>query len=129
MNPRKVYAIDHGLVRACVPSPTRDLGHHFENAVYLELRRRGTVLGYHLTEAGHEVDFVFEARDGERQLVQACADLSDEATRARELRALTTASRETGIDALTIVTPGTERTERAEGREVKVVPAWRWLVE
>ncbi len=75
------------------------------------------------------VFLVFEARDGERQLVQACADLSDEATRARELRALTTASRETGIEALTIVTQGTERTERADGCEVKVVPAWRWLLE
>jgi hypothetical protein len=37
VNPRKgSYAIDHGLVRACVGRRSEDLGHHLENLVYLE---------------------------------------------------------------------------------------------
>lgn len=97
MNPRKVYAVDHGLVRACIPTATRDFGHHLENVVYLALRRRGTVVGYHLTGDGQEVDFVFEDQAGERQLVQACADLTDPVTHRREVSALAKAAAATDL--------------------------------
>jgi predicted AAA+ superfamily ATPase len=83
-NPRKVYAIDHGLVRACVPAHSAEVGHLLENLVYLELRRRGTVLGYYLTADGFEVDFVFEDRQGARALVQSCADMGNPSTRERQ---------------------------------------------
>ena len=129
MNPRKVYAIDHGLVRACVPAAARDVGHHLENLVYLELRRRGTVLGYHLTKAGHEVDFVFERRNGERELIQACADLEDPSTLEREVRALREAVGETGIEKATLVTLQGDRRITSDGVEIRVAPAWQWLLE
>ncbi len=129
MNPRKVYAIDHGLVRACVPAASRDIGHHLENIVYLELRRRGSVLGYHLTKAGHEVDFVFEGAAGRRELIQACAELSDAATLEREVRALRDAVAETGIDIATLVTLREERRIDVDGVEIRVVPAWQWLLQ
>jgi uncharacterized protein len=95
VNPRKVYAIDHGLVRACVAAGQDDLGHYLENMVYLELRRRGEVRGYQMSKSGREVDFVASAPDGGLQLVQACAVLGDAATRAREVDALAEAMRET----------------------------------
>lgn len=129
MNPRKVYAVDHGLVRACIPTATRDFGHHLENVVYLALRRRGTVVGYHLTEDGQEVDFVFEDLAGERQLVQACADLADPATHRREVAALAKAAAETGITTATIVSEQTAAIERVDGIDVRIVPAWQWLCE
>jgi len=39
-NPKKVYAIDNGLVDAVSTSASRNLGHRLENAVYLHLRAR-----------------------------------------------------------------------------------------
>ena len=127
VNPKKLYAIDHGLVQACIPSRSTDTGHQLENIVYLQLRRRGTVLGYHLTASQREVDFVHE-HAGEQELVQACATLADAATREREVTALTEAMQETGIAAATIVTlDEEERIEVASGT-IQVTPAWRWLV-
>jgi predicted AAA+ superfamily ATPase len=128
MNPRKVYAIDHGLVRACVPVATRDQGHHLENLVYLELRRRGSVLGYHLTKAGHEVDFVFEAANGERELIQVCADLAEPETRERELRALRDAVEETGIEVSTVVCLQPAASGRGDGTDTRIVQASEWLL-
>lgn len=128
VNPRKVYAVDHGLVRACVGQRSDDVGHHLENLVYLELRRRGELHGYHVTATGREVDFVAGPR-GELQLVQVCASLGEGATREREIQALGEAVAELRPDTATIVTLAEEERIVVDGHQVRVVPAWRWLLE
>jgi predicted AAA+ superfamily ATPase len=128
VNPRKVYAIDHGLVRACVGRRSEDLGHHLENLVYLELRRRGEVHGYHLTATGREVDFV-AGSEGAIHLVQVCASLGNAATREREVGALVEAMAELHQEDATIVTLAEEEQIDAGDRRIRVVPAWRWLLE
>ena len=128
VNPKKVYAVDHGLVRACVASASTDLGHHLENIVYLHLRRTGEVLGFHLTESLREVDFVVD-RQGKLALVQACASVATPATRERELTALGEAMSETGIRDATIVTWDEAGIAEANGRTVRIAPAWQWLLE
>lgn len=129
VNPRKVYVVDHALARAADPGMENALGHALENIVYLELRRRGEVLGYHVTSTGREVDFVAADIEGRRTFVQVCASLDDAATREREWRSLTDALAETKVDRALLVTMAAEGTERFAGREVRVVPAWRWLLE
>lgn len=129
MNPRKVYAVDHGLVRACVASGRDDTGHHLENIVYIELRRRGEVLGYHSTASGREVDFVFRDQQGDLHLIQACAELDSAATRARELLALGEAMGEVTAASACIISLVEEGVETVEGRKVELVPAWRWLAQ
>jgi predicted AAA+ superfamily ATPase len=129
VNPRKVYAVDHGLVRACVAPASDEVGHHLENIVYLALRRRGEVLGYHLTNSDREVDFVATTPGGTPELFQVCARLADAATRERELKALAEAVAETGIRTATIVSRDEEGEEEVEGCRVRIVPAWRWLLE
>jgi predicted AAA+ superfamily ATPase len=56
--------------------------------VLLELLRRKMEVSYLRTASGYEVDFVAFSPDGAVLLIQACADLSDSATHAREVRAL-----------------------------------------
>jgi uncharacterized protein len=129
VNPRKVYIVDHALARAAAPSPGEELGHVLENIVYLELRRRGDVLGYHVTATGREVDFVASDPAGERCLVQVCATLEAPETRDRELRSMAEAMAETKIERAVLVTMATDGVERIEGRVIPVVPAWRWLLQ
>ena len=105
-NPRKVYSVDTGLSRAVNPGAGRDMGHLFENLVYLDLRRRGCEVFYYLTGDRKECDFVARFPDGETRLYQACWDPSDEETLGRESRALEAAMREIGVGG-EIVTPGT----------------------
>jgi len=128
-NPRKSYPVDLALSRTAAFAKPDDVGHRLENLVYLELRRRGfRDLGYLDTRDGHEVDFCGRAPDDALHLVQACASLGDAATRARELRALASGMAEVGVDRATVVTLYDEEVIRLDGGEVRVVPAWRWLL-
>ena len=92
--PRKVYPIDQGLLPLYELDGRRNLGHALETVVLLELLRQGAEVGYVRTSDGFEVDFHARFPDGRRELIQVCADLSDGATRRRELRALEQALQE-----------------------------------
>lgn len=128
-NPRKCYPVDPGLAVMASSEAGRDLGHRLETAVYLELRRRGCSASYFDTKKGFEVDFLVKSPTGEKGLPQVCADLSDEATRERETRALEAAMAETKLDRGTVITlDGLEEGE-LDAPGVRVVPAWRWLLE
>jgi predicted AAA+ superfamily ATPase len=129
-NPRKAYPVDPALARTAAFAKPEDVGHRLEDLVYLELRRRGLAeLGYLETEDRFEVDFCARDVEGEVHLVQVCASLTDPATRARELRALDAAMAELRLSTATLVTLYEEETVPVGGGQVRVVPAWRWLLE
>ncbi len=87
-NPRKIYAVDPGLVTAYAVAAGRDIGQLFENLVYLALRRAGCRVAYYRTRSGFEVDFVARYPDGRLVLYQVAADVSSPKTLEREMRAL-----------------------------------------
>ncbi|MBI5490678.1 MAG: ATP-binding protein [Deltaproteobacteria bacterium] len=127
--PRKCEVIDPGLARAVSWRAAQDRGHLLENVVYLELRRRGAEPRYVVTRAGHEVDFLARWPDGSRELVQVCESLARPDTRERELRALEEAFAEGRAGRAVVVTLHEEETVRVKRRSVRVVPAWRWMLE
>lgn len=88
VNPRKVYPEDNGLMALFDTSGKPDAGHALETAVLHELLRRGAAVDYVVTPGGFEVDFCARWPEGRTWLVQVCADLSNAATLAREVRAL-----------------------------------------
>lgn len=96
-NPKKIYAIDTGLVRAMTFDPGKDLGRLFENLIYLDLRRRGFEIYYYLTSDRYEVDFLVQTRKGEKELIQVTWDMTDVETKKREERALAVAMSELNI--------------------------------
>ncbi len=129
VNPRKCYLIDPALAAATSFRASRDLGHLLENIVYLELRRRGCSVWYVNASSGYEVDFLAQDRMGGQALIQVSADLSDPRTRRRELRALEAAMEEREIERGTLITLREEGSIDLAGRPVRLVPAWRWLLE
>jgi predicted AAA+ superfamily ATPase len=98
-NPRKVYAIDPGLVTAYTYAFGRNTGQLFENVVYLALRRKGYRLAYYVTRSGYEIDFVAQDITGKAVLYQVASDLGDRETRDRELRALREAEEELQLES------------------------------
>lgn len=128
---RKPYLIDTGLLSALTSGVMPVTGKQLENAVYLELRRRGLrndLSLFHYRPAGErEIDFM--VRDGHEttEIIQVCLDISAIETRTRELRALETAAERYPNAALTIVTAnegGSMLT--ASGKHVTVVPAFEF---
>ena len=88
VNPRKAYPVDPGLIPVFDRTGRANTGHALETAVLVELERRGFDVTYLRTAEGYEVDFLARSAGGDMELIQVCADLSDPATAARELRAL-----------------------------------------
>lgn len=94
VNLRKVYPVDPGLIPVYERTGRLNLGHALETAVLVELERRGYEVSYVRTNEGFEVDFLARSPEGRWMLLQVCADLSDAATREREVRALVSATAE-----------------------------------
>ena len=91
VNPRKAYPVDPGLIPVFDRSGRANVGHALETAVLIELERRRREVTYVRTPEGYEVDFLARDATGGIELIQVCADASDTATAARELRALAAA--------------------------------------
>lgn len=103
-NPRKIYTIDSGLIYAYSSSATANLGHLFENLVYIELRRRGYEVYYYLTQDRYEIDFLAKDKQNKFHLYQVVWDVSDPDTMHRETRALKAAEEELKIKG-ELITP------------------------
>ena len=90
VNPRKSYPVDAGLINVFDRTGRANVGHALETAVLVELERRRYETTYVRTPEGFEVDFLARG-DGAPELIQVCADASEEPTATQELRALTAA--------------------------------------
>ncbi len=73
-NPRKIYAIDTGMVSVNSRSFSNDDGRKFENMVFLSLRRRYNEVFY-FSEKG-ACDFVFFTKGKPEGLIQVCLKLT-----------------------------------------------------
>jgi predicted AAA+ superfamily ATPase len=94
VNPRKAYPVDSGLIPVYEQAGRANLGHALETAVLIELERRGYEVSYVRTRDGFEVDFLAQSPESEWTLLQICSDLSNSATREREVSALLSARAE-----------------------------------
>ena len=127
-NPKKVYCIDHALVTSVSSGVLINSGHLLENLVFTALRRSHPDVYYYKTKTGKEVDFIVPLRGRSRLLVQVCESLAEPQTRKRETVALSEAMAELGAKTGIIVTRNEEEQIDAEGGTIKVVPAWRFLL-
>ncbi len=104
-NPQKLYLCDLGLAQACEPWLDQNNGRRFENACFIYLRALPDFsnISYYITQSGKEVDFLYENASGDKYLVQACWDLSNE-SKDREILALSEAMAELKINRGAIIT-------------------------
>lgn len=125
--PKKVYGIDTGLIKSVGFSFSENKGKLIENAVFLQLRRKHNDIYYYKTAKGYEVDF-FLPKDG--LLIQSVQDFGSLETQERELRALVdTANEQRKAKNLVIVTESDKLELKREGKQIKVVPLYEWLLQ
>jgi hypothetical protein len=128
----KVYAVDWALADAITPGGGIDESRRLENLVYLHLRRLGHLVSYYRTRKGHKIDFVAlpaKPRASKGTLVQVCLRIDAPDTLERELRGIPETMRFLDLDAALVITRDHEETIIADGVSVRVIPAWKWMLE
>lgn len=132
-NPSKIYSIDVALSNSISFKFSRNIGHSYENIVFLELLRRNRELYYWRSGRGAEVDFVIKKGLEIVEAIQVCFSLADEKTRKREFQALKEAKDELRVGLLTVITEDEEATvaiDSADGdAEINIIPLWKWLLQ
>lgn len=132
---KKAYGIDTGLVNSVAFQFSENSGKIMENAVMLDLKRRGdyfesgTKIYYWRDNYGKEVDFAVKKRNKITNLIQVCQSLANFEAKEREIKALLKASEELSCNNLLIITASDEGVEKAEGKKIVIIPLWKWLLK
>ena len=124
INPRKVYAIDTGLISVLSLSKTEDKGRKLENMVYLHLRRKYSEL-YYFDDKG-ECDFVAFKNGKVDILIQVCFVLNPDNI-DREVKGVLQAMKFFNVDTAEIVTFSDSDKIESEGYFIDVIAAYDFL--
>lgn len=125
----KYYFIDNGMRNAVILPQSGDDDKLLENAVFLHLRRfLDPMRKISYFSEDYECDFVVQRDENIEMLIQVCWTLMDAQTFSRELRGLKAASVITGCKNCTIITFDEEMESDYEGLTIKIIPAWKWLL-
>ena len=126
VNPKKVYVIDNGLADVNSVSFSSNKGRMLENSVFLDLRRSGKEVFY-FKEKG-ECDFLVKEKNKVTQAIQVCYDLNED-NKGREIDGLMEALETFGLSEGLILTFNQQDTLKFDGKNVAVLPVWRWSKE
>jgi len=124
VNPRKIYAVDTGLVGANSSSYTDDNGRMLENLVFLHLRRKTKDI-YYFSEKG-ECDFVTFNKGNIQEVIQVCYTLNPD-NLDRELNGIFEALEFFNVKEGKIISFNQTDHFEKEGRKVEVIPCHEFL--
>ncbi len=126
VNPKKVYAIDTGLVNVNSASFTDDSGRQLENMVYLHLRRRYKDIFYF--SAKGECDFIVSDKGNIQAVIQVCYHLNAD-NLDRELNGMTEALGFFKLDEGLLITHAQRDLFEKDGKKIVVLPAHEYLMD
>jgi predicted AAA+ superfamily ATPase len=127
-SPKKIYFIDNGLVGQIGFAFSGNMGSRLENAVYVELRRREQEIFYYHDK--QECDFVVRENAHIIKAYQVTSSLADADIRRREINGLVAAMDAFGLKEGVIITlDESEELSLDNGREIRVIPFYRWVFE
>jgi len=118
---KKRYFFDNGLLNNFLFDPETKL---LENIVAIDLKKKygDDLFFYHRNV---EVDFFIPK---ERRAIQVSYNMTNDATRQREITALLKLSEVYGLDKLEIITFDEKSTFQKNGVTIQIIPVWKWLL-
>jgi hypothetical protein len=128
INPKKIYAIDQGLITAYTIKPEFEIASRLENLVFCQLRRMTQQIFYYKTNSGKEVDFLVINSQGEIQLIQVSVSLMNPDTKKRETVAIIEAMDELSLDTATIITIENDEKIDSDTGSIYCISLWKWLL-
>jgi predicted AAA+ superfamily ATPase len=124
--PRKLYAIDHGLLNAVRFSSSEDKGRILENIVFMELRRHFQEIYYHSENV--ECDFIIMSGRQISHCFQACWSIENKDTLEREIKGLFEAMNVHKLKQGMILTNDDHADFEREGKKIIVRPFWHFAL-
>ena len=124
-NPRKVYCIDNGFGTNIGFRFSEDKGRFLENLVFIELKRNDKEV-YYYSDKG-ECDFVIKEGIKIKEAIQVCYELNDE-NREREINGLIGALDKFNLNEGLILTFNQDDELKVDGKKIKVLPVWKWIL-
>ena len=127
-NPSKIYTIDTALSQSISFQFSKNLGHIYENIVFLELKRQNKEIYYWKDKEGREVDLAVRSGREIEEMIQVYYQMNNPDTRNREIKALIKAHQKFKKAKLTIITDDEEDSYRTDNVSIKMIPLWKWLL-
>lgn len=122
---KKIYSVDNGLRNQVSFRFSEDSGKLLENVVFLQLKRNGAEVYYYKNK--RECDFLIKEKNKITMAVQV-TDILTEANKERELNGLLTAMDSFNLKKGLIITRNQDEKMKVNGREIYVVPIFKWLL-
>jgi len=126
VNQKKVYSIDNGFSRVNSGSFSEDKGKMLENMVFLALRKKHKEIFYF--QEKNECDFVIKEGTKITKLIQVCYNITEQ-NKDREINGLLESMKEFKLNSGLILTYNQDDEFKTEGKTIKVLPVWKWLLE
>ncbi len=124
-NPKKLYAIDNGFKKLFSISISDDYSKLYENMAFLHLRRKSREVYYF--KQTQEVDLYM--KEDKEYLVNVSYAIEDEKMLQREVKALLKGMTYFKLDSSYLVTANRDETIEIEGKQIIILPMWKWLLE
>ena len=118
----KIYLVDTGLARKV---STVDKGRLLENAVFLELKRKGFEIFY--TNQDGECDFIIKRSNGDHEVLQVTWEL-EEHNLEREMKGLIRTCNMLNLKTGKIITFDQEESYTQENVIIDAIPFWKWIL-
>ena len=128
INPKKVYAIDSGLVKVNSASFSEDAGRILENLVFLNLMKKYRKEDIFYFQDKNECDFVIKEKTKISKAIQVCYELNEE-DKEREINGLIEALEKFNLKAGMILTYNQEDEIKIKDKKIIIKPVWKWLLE
>lgn len=123
--PKKVYATDNGFINAVSFTFSENYGWLLENTVFLGIRSRADKPYYY--RGKNECDFVLKEKTKIVDAIQVTKELG-QANEKREVGGLLEAMEKFKLKTGFIITENQEEERRVGNKLIRIVPAWKWLL-
>lgn len=132
--PRKSYFVDNFFLSRFSSKFSKNFGRLMENLAARELFRKcalNPLLEVYYWKDYHqrEVDFVLKENLKVKQLIQVTYASSKQDIEEREIQSLIKGAKELKVNDLLMITWDLETEQKINGKKVKFVPLWKWLLQ
>lgn len=123
---KKIYVIDNGMRNNVAFYFSEDRGRLLENAVFLELKRKGREIYYYKEK--NECDFIVKEKDKIVEAIQVSQKINNN-NEKREIEGLLGAMEKFNLKKGLLLTESGEGERKIGKRKIKILPVWTWLLE